>query len=400
LPMSSMVSKIIRAMAYCVAVSLLVASAAAFAQDTAASPQSNPAPTTAPPSPPSSTPTTAPPGPPNSEPTTAPPTPPSSEPSPGWHNFSNPPEPAPSAPQAGDQQGNYPPANYPQGNYPPSNYQGNYPPPNQPVPPTVKLPAGVFVTVRVDQMLSSDKNQPGDGFSATLVRPLIADGVIVAQRGQLIGGKVTETQKAGRVKGVSHLGVQLTDLTPVDGQQLPIKTELTSFKGPTSNGRDAAAIAGTTMMGAAIGAAADWGTGAAIGAGAGLIASTVGVLLTRGRPTVIYPETLLTFRLSAPLAISTEHAPQAFQMVGPGGYTGRPAGGPGSYAGAPPAQGAPLPGSGWNCLGYGWPAPPVAGAPAPYYYPYPYAYWPSFTFWYGPGFYGRGVYGRGYYYHR
>jgi len=252
------------------------------------------------------------------------------------------------------------------------------------------------VTVRLDQMLSSDKNQPGDGFSATLVRPLIADGVIVAQRGQLIGGKVTETQKAGRVKGVSHLGVQLTDLTLVDGQQLPIKTELSSLRGPTSNGRDAAAIAGTTVMGAAIGAAADWGPGAAIGAGAGLIASTVGVLLTRGRPTVLYPETLMTFRLAALLTISTEHAPQAFQMVGPGGYAGGPGGG---YGGGPSAQGAPLPRSGWNCLGYGWPAPPVATAP-PYYYPYPYAYWPSFSFWYGPGFYGRGFYGRGFYYRR
>jgi len=373
--MRSMSSKVVRAVAYCAAVGLVAASVVAFAQDPSTSPPSNPAPNAAPPSPPNS------------------------EPSPGWHNFSNPPQQQPNDPQANDPQGNYPPPNYP-GNYPPPNYsQGNYPPPSQPVPPTVKLPAGVFVTVRIDQMLSSDKNQPGDGFSATLVRPLVADGVIVAQRGQLIGGKVIETQKAGRVKGVSRLGVQLTDLTLVDGQQLPIKTDLTGMRGPTSNGRDAAAIAGTTLMGAAIGGAADFGPGAAIGAGAGLIASTVGVLLTRGRPTVIYPETMLTFRLSAPVAISTEHAPQAFQSVGPGGYTGGYRGG---YRGGPSAQGAPLPGSGgsgWNCLGYGFPAPPVANAPAPYY-PYPYGYWPSFSFWYGPGFYGRGFYGRGYYYRR
>jgi len=211
--MRSMLSKVIRAVAYSVAVSLLAATVVAFAQDPAASPQSNQAPSTAPPNPPNS------------------------EPNPGWQNFSNPPQQQPNDPQANDQQGsypppNYPPSNYPQGSYPPPNYpQGNYSPPNQPLPPTVKLPAGVFVTVRLDQMLSSDKNQPGDGFSATLVRPLIADGVIVAQRGQLIGGKVTETQKAGRVKGVSHLGVQLTDLTLVDGQQLPIKNRIDQLQG-------------------------------------------------------------------------------------------------------------------------------------------------------------------------
>ncbi len=173
--MRSMFSKVTRGVAYCVAVSLLAASVVAFAQDPAASPQ-------------------------NSAPNTAPPSSPNSESSPGWHNFSNPPQQEPNDPQANESPANNPPSNYPQGNYPPPNYpQGNYAPPSQPVPPTVKLPAGVFVTVRIDQMLSSDKNQPGDGFSATLVRPLVADGVIVAQRGQMIGGKVTETQKAGRV---------------------------------------------------------------------------------------------------------------------------------------------------------------------------------------------------------
>jgi len=364
-----MLSKVIRAVAYCVAASLLAASVVALAQDPATSPQSNSAPSAAPPSPPNS------------------------EPSPGWHNFSNPPQQQPNDPQAGDPQGNYPPSNYPQGNYPPPNYpqgnypppnysQGNYPPPSQPVPPTVKLPAGVFVTVRIDQMLSSDKNQPGDGFSATLARPLVADGVIVAQRGQPIGGKVTETQKAGRVKGVSRLGVQLTDLTLVDGQQLPIKTDLTGMRGPTSNGRDAAAIAGTTLMGAAIGGAADFGPGAAIGAGAGLIASTVGVLLTRGRPTVIYPESQLTFRLAEPVSFSTERAPQAFVPMASAN--------PQRAAAQGPPQGPP-PGY-QGCSG-----PECAPPPPPYYYGpyYPYYWGPSFGFYYGGGFYGHGYYGRG-----
>jgi len=391
--MRSMVTKPIRTGAYWIAASLLAASVVAFAQDPASAPPQNPAPSTPPP---------------NSAPST------------GWHNFSNPPEPQTANPQtnnsqagdpqANDPQGNYPPANYPQGNYPPANYpQGNYPPPNYPqgnypqpnyppangaqpnyqpnppVPAHVKLQAGTFVTVRVDQLLSSDKNQVGDGFSATLTRTLVADGVVVARPGQLIGGRVAEAQKAGRVKGVSRLGVQLTDLTLVDGQQVPIETELTNLRGPTSNGRDAGAVAGTTILGAAIGGAADLGPGAAIGAGAGLIAGTVGVLLTRGRPTIIYPESILTFRLAEPVTISTERAPQAFQFIGPGGYNG----------GGPVAQNAPPPRAGWNCLGYGWP-PPVATPPPYYYYPYPY-YLPSFTFWYAPGFYGRGFYGRGFY---
>jgi hypothetical protein len=220
--------------------------------------------------------------------------------------------------------------------------------------------------------------------------------VVVAQRGQIIGGRVAEAQKAGRVTGVSHLGVQLTDLTLVDGQQVPIETELTSLAGPTSKARDAGAIAGTTVGGAAVGGAAALGPGAAIGAGAGLIAGTVGVLLTRGHATVIYPESLLTFRLSEPITISTDRAPQAFRYVNATN----------EYNRASNSQGPPPAAPGWTCKGYGWP-PPVA-TPAPYYYypyaypyPYPYPWGVSLGLWYGPGFgYGRGFYGRGFGYRR
>jgi hypothetical protein len=242
-------------------------------------------------------------------------------------------------------------------------------------------------------MLSSDKNQVGDGFSASLTRPLVADGVVVAQRGQILGGRVAEAQKAGRVTGVSRLAVELTDLTLVDGQQVPIETELTNLTGPTSKARDAGAIAGTTATGAAVGAAADLGVGAAIGAGAGLIAGTVGVLLTRGHPTVIYPESLLTFRLAEPITISTERAPQAFRYVGTNEYNRASAAQP------------PPPASGWTCKGYGysWPLPAPPPPPPYYYYPYyyPYPWVAGFGLWYGRGFvYGRGYFGRGFGYRR
>jgi hypothetical protein len=181
-----------------------------------------------------------------------------------------------------------------------------------PVPPSITLPAGTFVTVRVDQYLSSDKNKTGDAFSATLARPLVANALIVAPMGATVGGHVVEAKKAGRVSGVSHLQIALNTLTLADGQQIPVESALTSITGNTSNGRDAGAIVATTATGAAIGAAADWGTGAAIGGGAGLAAGVVGVLLTRGRPTVIYPESRLTFRLAKPVTFSTEKAPQAF----------------------------------------------------------------------------------------
>ena len=167
------------------------------------------------------------------------------------------------------------------------------------------------------------------------------DGLVVSRRGETLGGHVVDAKKAGRVKGVSHLQITLNSLTLADGQQVPVQTELTSITGTTSNGRDAAAIVATTATGAAIGAAADWGPGAAIGAGAGLVASTVGVLVTRGHPTVIYPESQLTFRLAKPVTFSTERAPQAF--VDASTLNNQRAATQGPPQGPPPAgyQGAP-----------------------------------------------------------
>jgi hypothetical protein len=245
------------------------------------------------------------------------------------------------------------------------------------VPSQITIPAGTFLTVRVDQFLSSDKNQAGDSFSATLARPLVTNGLIIARRGQTLGGKVVDAKKAGRVKGVSHLQITLNSLTLADGQQVPVETALTSITGTTSNGRDAAAVVTTTGVGAAIGAAADWGTGAAIGAGAGLVAGVVGVLVTRGHPTVIYPESQLTFRLAKPVTFSTDKAPQAF--VDANTLNNQRAMRQG------PPQGPPPPGY----QGGGYPPPYYYGSPYPYY-PYPYYWGPSFGFFYGGGFYGRG----------
>jgi hypothetical protein len=176
--------------------------------------------------------------------------------------------------------------------------------------------------------------------------------------------------------------LQLTELTLVDGQQAPIQTQMINRNGSTSTGRDAAAIGGTTALGAIIGAGADYGRGAAIGAGAGAAAGIIGVLLTRGRPTVIYPESVLTFRVEAPVAISTERAPQAFRYVDPQDY-GR----------------APAVSARQSVAPVGPPPPPPA--PRYYGYAYPYPYYspgisvyvgPRYGYYYGPRF--RGGYRR------
>src|ERR1022692_4018392 len=75
------------------------------------------------------------------------------------------------------------------------------------------LPAGTVISVRVDRPISTARNQAGDGFGAMLQQPLVANGYVIAQRGQTILGRVTLSEKAGRVSGQSKLGLELSELT-------------------------------------------------------------------------------------------------------------------------------------------------------------------------------------------
>ena len=240
------------------------------------------------------------------------------------------------------------------------------------VSPPLTIRSGTVVTVRMNQMLSSDHSEVGDLFTATLTQPLVVNGIVVAHRGQNVIGHVVEARKAGRVSGVSRLGITLTDLTVADGQSVPIQSQLLVSDGGRTVRRDSVGVAGTTGLGAAIGAAAGVGTGAAIGAGVGAAAGTLGVLLTRGKPTVIYPETLLTFRVTAPVSVETNSAPQVFRFVERADYA------PNEDDSRQVATIAPA------VPGYAYPQY-VYAAPA-YYYPYSYPYyWPgvSLSFAYG-----------------
>ncbi len=260
---------------------------------------------------------------------------------------------------------------------PPQNYRQQPPPP---IPAQLTVPSGAFVTVRLNQRLASDKNQKGDSFTATLVQPVVANGVVVAEPGETLGGVVADAQRSGSTQ---KLVVQLTDLTLSDGQRIPLQTQLIARHGTGRNAGDAGTIIGTTALGAAVGGIVGWGTGAAIGAGAGLV---VGALVTHDHPSVLYPEQVLTFQVQTPLTISTVNAPQAFHYVEPGEYDRAPYNGPSLqqreqvYVGPGyyPYWGYPYLGTGIGFYAFGGPR---------YYYPGRF---------YGGGYYrGRVGYARG-----
>jgi len=177
-------------------------------------------------------------------------------------------------------------------------------PPIPPQPNRVTLIAGTLIPVRLAQTLSSDRVQTGQTFQATLDQPLAVDGFVIAERGARVEGRVAEAEEAGRVKGVSHLALELTRINTSDGQRVPISTTPYAREGEQTRKSDAAKVAAGAGIGAALGAIFGGGKGAAIGAASGGAAGTGVVLATRGKPVVLSAETRISFKLKAPVTIT------------------------------------------------------------------------------------------------
>lgn len=172
-----------------------------------------------------------------------------------------------------------------------------------PAPRQFTLSAGTSIPVRTTTALSTKTAAPGDAFEATLTRDLLVDDYLVAPRGSTVTGRVTNSDPGGKVKGLASISVALTSISTANGP-IAIQTSAVGQQAKTTKRKDAAKIGIGAGIGAAIGAIAGGGKGAAIGAGIGGAGGTGMVLATKGDAAVIPSESLLTFRLSAPVTVT------------------------------------------------------------------------------------------------
>jgi hypothetical protein len=168
----------------------------------------------------------------------------------------------------------------------------------------VTLRPGMTIVARIEEALSSDRSVPGNSFNGSLAEPLVIDGLVVAERGARITGRVLDAQKAGRVSGVSMMELTLSSVMTADGQRISIATDPWTKRGDTSRGADAGKIGGGAALGAIVGAVAGGGTGAVIGAGIGGGAGAGAVMVTRGKPAEVPSETVVIFRVSYAVTIT------------------------------------------------------------------------------------------------
>jgi hypothetical protein len=95
----------------------------------------------------------------------------------------------------------------------------------KPEPRKVTLNTGTVVVIRLSEPLSADRATDGDLFHAILAEPVVADGLVIAERGARVTGRIVEAHKPGRFGAKSLLELELSNLATSDGQDIPVSTD-------------------------------------------------------------------------------------------------------------------------------------------------------------------------------
>jgi hypothetical protein len=163
-----------------------------------------------------------------------------------------------------------------------------------PARPSLTIPAGTQLSVRLDQTLDTKRTRPGDHFSAILDAPITVRGRVIVPSGTIFEGHVTQAKASGRLRGRGVLGLTL-DSFRLHGAKYTVLTAANISQSGDHKKRNVALIGGGAGAGAVLGKVT--GVGAAIGAGAGAAAGTTTALITGKRNVKLPVETPLVFPL-------------------------------------------------------------------------------------------------------
>lgn len=148
----------------------------------------------------------------------------------------------------------------------------------------VDVPAQTKLSVVLDNELTTEKDQAGDGWTGKLSEPVSVDGRVVWPAGTSVKGVVAQSTASGRLKsGKGGLGIRISTVGTND-----VEAGTYLVTGDTRGTRDAKFIGGGAVLGALVGAlsskshGADHALGgAAIGAlaGTGAAAATADTVI-------------------------------------------------------------------------------------------------------------------------
>ncbi len=152
------------------------------------------------------------------------------------------------------------------------------------------LPSGTEVEVRLMDELTTENAEPGDTFTATLMRSVVVNGRRVVARDTTVQGRVLEAVSSGRLKRPASITLELTH-----AGRRTLVTEPLMLDGKSHKGRNVALIGGGAGAGAILGGVAGGKKGSIIGGLIGAGAGTATAYMTGKNELVLPVEMALTF---------------------------------------------------------------------------------------------------------
>jgi hypothetical protein len=138
------------------------------------------------------------------------------------------------------------------------------------------VPAGSTLNVRVDDKVSTEDANRGDGWSGTVSNDVVVDGRVLIPAGSAVTGMVTSAAQ-GTHSTRPHLGLAVRQVN-IDGRWYPVRAETDPIVGGTKRAKKIGAVAGGAAAGALLGGIVGGKKGALLG---GLLGGGAGYGLTR-----------------------------------------------------------------------------------------------------------------------
>jgi hypothetical protein len=163
--------------------------------------------------------------------------------------------------------------------------------------PSVTVPAGTAINVRLTQGIDVDATQAGQTFKALVDDPVMIGGNIVIPRGASAILQAVKVEQSGKMKGSDKISLKMHSFT-FGGMVYEVTTSYVESKGKGEGKKTAGKVGGGAGLGAIIGGIAGGGKGAAIGAAVGA-AGGAAVAAGGEEHLKVAAETRLQFQLTA-----------------------------------------------------------------------------------------------------
>jgi hypothetical protein len=167
--------------------------------------------------------------------------------------------------------------------------------------PSVVVPEGTKISVRLTQPIDVDISYAGQTFKSLVDDPVTINGTIVIPRGAAATLQAVAVKQSGTMKGSDKISLKLHSLS-IGGYVYDVSSGYVESSGKGEGKKTARKVGGGAGLGAIIGGIAGGGEGAAIGAAIGGGAGAA-VAASGEEHLKIDAETRLSFPLVASLAI-------------------------------------------------------------------------------------------------